>query len=152
LPRILIRYAGAERTYKRKVQARRVRRRPQEGFAWVMLDGESVRCGLLDYTSAGARLVSRYAPLFQPSFTLFLEPDGKEPRSCHIVWQRGTQCGVTFDSRSAVRSKQRPVTSAFLERQTAILPRSSKHGPPVVQQIGHILGPSAPSNQPLHRS
>ena len=96
-PRNLVRFAGAERTRKQKFQHRKVRRRPQESFAWVMLDGEPVKCGLLDLTSVGARLVSRYAPLFRPSFILFLEPDGKEPRSCHVVWQRGTQCGVSFD-------------------------------------------------------
>src|SRR5215213_2140047 len=69
-PRNLVRFAGAERTRKQKFQHRKVRRRPQESFAWVMLDGEPVKCGLLDLTSVGARLVSRYAPLFRPSFIL----------------------------------------------------------------------------------
>jgi hypothetical protein len=63
----------------------------------VMLDGELVKCGLLNLSNEGARLTSRYVPLFQPSFGVYLQPDCKDVRSCHIVWRRGTECGVAFD-------------------------------------------------------
>ena len=98
MPKLLQSYAGAERRPPavRPEQKRKLRRRPTEGYAWVLLDSELVKCGLLDLTSKGARLVSRYVPLFHPSFGLYLKPDRGDPRSCHIVWRRGTECGVAF--------------------------------------------------------
>jgi hypothetical protein len=69
----------------------------------VLLEGELVKCGLLDLTSKGARLVSRYVGLFQPSFRIYLKPDGKDLRSCHIVWRQRTECGVAFDQANETR-------------------------------------------------
>jgi hypothetical protein len=100
VPRLFHPYAGAERrsAVVRAVEQRGLRRRPREAYAWVLLNDELVRCGLLDLTTEGARLVSRYTPIFQTSFILYLQPNRKNRRLCRVIWRRGKECGIAFDA------------------------------------------------------
>lgn len=55
-----------------------------------------LHCDVLNISAGGARLVCKSQTLPQ-RFVLFLTPDGRDRRSCTVVWRDADETGVSFE-------------------------------------------------------
>src|SRR4051794_19957569 len=94
---------GRWRQRKRTVW-RKEKRRPVIGSATLLFDDHEMKCGLVDLTADGARLTSKIASEIPANFRLGI---GRMPSNCHeacLIWRRGTEFGVRFQSAASAGS------------------------------------------------
>lgn len=65
---------------------------------WITLDGgfAARACQVLDLSASGAKLTLDDPTSVSNKIKLGFSRDGRNARSCHVVWRRGKTLGVKF--------------------------------------------------------
>ena len=92
---------------------RKAHRRQLRYTAWVSLGPKKLHgCVVADISDFGARLDVQNSKTVPTNFVLLLSAGGKPKRKCRVVWRKGAQIGVKFDTPLSRADKTRPILKA----------------------------------------
>ena len=77
-------------------QTRAHRRIPTDCRAWIEGSRGLIPCSVVNFTSEGAQLCFRQPLVLPAYFSLLLDKDGTDKRSCRVIWSKEERLGVRF--------------------------------------------------------